>query len=151
MKRLIAEIHKSSDGVLHSLGYCVDEHRELDTAVTHTLLELIRGSVPNDRALESLVTQAETGCYVSPNPSMPDWGVNDINIWLVPPMARPSQVCVTNENTEYSSDEEYGQPQRFTFKQFHAALKHWRESQALIAREGKDKLLGQRFEVEFPD
>src|SRR5450830_510301 len=99
----------------------------------------------------TLYAQAEAGRYVSPNPSIPDWGVNDINIWLLAPMAQPAHVCITNENTEYSSDEEYGKPQQFTYEQFRAALKHWREFQKLIAREGKEKLVGQRFEVAFPE
>lgn len=150
MKQLIAEIHRSSDGVLHCLGYCVDENTKLDVAVTHTLLELIRESVPDDQVLESLVAQAAAGRYTSPNPSLPDWGVNDINIWLAPPMAQPGHLCVTNENTEYSSDEAHGQPQQFTFEQFRAALSHWRQFQALVTREGKENLLGRRVEAEFP-
>lgn len=151
MKRLVAEIHQSSDGVLHSLDYCVDEEKRLVVAVTHTLLEFIRESIPDDRALEALVAEAEAGCYISPNPAMPDWGVNDINIWLAPPMALPGHVCITNENTEYSSDRDHGNPQLFTYKQFHAALRHWREFQAVVAREGKNQLVGQRHEAEFPD
>lgn len=151
MRNLIARVELLSNGLV-SIGMgCFDALGRLDTATTHTLLELVEQSVPDDQALEALVAGAEAGLYISPNPAMPDWGVNDINIWLAAPMAQPGHVCVTNENTEYSSDEEYGQPQQFTFKQFHAALKHWREFQALIAHEGKDKLLGQRFEVEFPE
>ena len=40
---------------------------------------------------------------------------------------------------------------QFTYEQFRAALKHWREFRELMAREGKDKLVGRRFEAIFPE
>lgn len=151
MKKLIARVEVLTNGVVCMGMGCFDNGGGLDTATTHTLLEFVEQSIPDDHALEKLVVQAEAGSYISPNPAMPDWGVNDINIWLVAPMAQPGHVCVTNENTEYSSDEEHGQPQQFTYAQFHAALNHWREFLALVASEGKDKLVGQRYEALFPD
>lgn len=36
-------------------------------------------------------------------------------------------ICISNENTGEYSTEEGGQPQQFTYEQFRAALKHWRE------------------------
>lgn len=151
MKKLIARVEVLSNGVVSTGMGCFDSEGNLDIATTHTLLDLVEQSIPDDQALEVLVAQAEAGHYISPNPAMPDWGVNDINIWLVAPMAQPGHVCITNENTEYSSEEGYGQPQQFTYAQFHAAMKHWREFQALIAREGKDSLVGQRFEAPWPE
>jgi hypothetical protein len=151
MKNLIARVEVLSNGIVSMGMGCFDNEENLDVATTSTLLDLIEQSIPDDRALEALVAQAEAGRYVSPNPAMPDWGVNDINIWLVAPMAQPGHVCVTNENTEYSSDDDHGNPQQFTYKQFHAALKHWREFQALITQQGKDKLVGQRYAAKFPD
>lgn len=151
MKKLIAEVWRYPDGHLSTALYSRDENGDLDKAMNQTILDLVEESIPDDQFLEALVAQAEAGRYISPNPDLPDWGVNDINIWLVPPMAQPGHVCITNENTEYSSDEAHGKPQQFTYAQFYAALKHWREFQALIALEGKDSLLGQRYEAVFPE
>jgi hypothetical protein len=81
---------------------------------------------------------------------MPDWGVNDTNIWLVAPMAQPGHVCIANENSGEFSTEEGGQPQQFTYEQFHAALSHWREFQKMLAREGKENLVGRRYEAVLP-
>lgn len=50
--------------------------------------------------LLALVRQAEAGTYQSPNERLPDWGVNDVNIWLAPPKADRGAFCITNENTE---------------------------------------------------
>jgi len=78
-------------------------------------MDLIDLSHPNEDELEGFVLQAEAGQYVSPNLDLPDWGVNDVNIWLVAPMAKPGCVCITNENTDFSSDDG-GEPQQFTLK-----------------------------------
>lgn len=94
---------------------------------------------------------AEVGTYVSPDPSLPDWSVNDKNVWLVPPMAEPGHVCISNENAGDFSVSDGGQAQQFTYEQFRAALKHWREFRDLMAREGKDKLVGRRCEAVFPE
>lgn len=42
-------------------------------------------------------------------------------------------------------------PQQFTYAQLPAALKHWREFRTVVERDGKDKLVGRRFEADFPD
>lgn len=151
MKRIIAEIHASSDGVLHNLLYCVDGNNEVDRSITETLLHFVEMSFPNESQIEQLLLLAESGGYVPKNPEWADWGVNDVDLWLRPPMAQPGHICISNENTSEFSTEEGGQPQQFTYAQFRAALKHWREFRALIAREGKDKLVGRRFEAMFPE
>ena len=152
MKKLIADISKKPDGGLRSRFYCQDADGQLDQAVSHTLLLLITESLPaSDAELEALVSEAEAGCYVPREPSLPDWGVNDKNVWLVPPMAEPGHICISNEKTSEYSTEEGGQPQQFTYEQFRAALKHWREFQELMTRESKDKLVGRRYEAVFPE
>lgn len=152
MRKLIAEIGVLKGGMLHSSFYCHSAVGQLDCAVTHTLLSLIEESMPpSDSALEALIAEVEAGRYISPDSSLPDWGVNDKNVWLVPPMAEPGHICISNENTGDYSTEEGGQPQQFTYEQFRVALKHWREFLKLMAREGKHKLLGRRYEAVFPE
>lgn len=150
MKKLIAKVEVLPNGMVSTGMGCFDGEEHLDIATTHTLLELVEQANPDEQGLEAVVDQAERGLYTSPNPGLPDWGVNDINIWLVAPMAKPGHVCITNENTEYSSDEVHGNPQQFTYQQFRAAMKHWREFRELMAREGKEKLVGRRYEAAFP-
>lgn len=146
MKRIISEIFKRPDGWLSLMFYCVDEGGQVDRAITDTLLELIEQSYPHEDELERLVALAESGGYASPNLTLPDWGANDINIWLVPPMAKPDHVCISNENAgDFAVDG--GEPQQFTYEEFRLALKHWREFKDLIAREGKENLIGRRMEV----
>lgn len=152
MKKLVADISLKPDGRLRSRFYCQDMDGQLDQAVSHTLLLLITESLPaNHQELEALVSNAEAGRYVPRDPSLPDWGVNDKNVWLIPPMAEPGHICVSNENTSEYSTEEGGQPQQFTYAQFRAALKHWREFRELMAREGKSKLVGRRNEAVYPE
>ena len=147
--KIIGEIFKLPSGSLLPQLYCVQENGQVDRAVSDTLLDLIQKSYPHEDQLEALVAQAEAGRYASPDPSLPDWGVNDTNIWLVAPMAQPGRVCIANENSgDYSSDG--GEPQHFTYEQFHAALNHWREFKQLIAQEGKESLTGRRYEAALP-
>lgn len=151
MKKLIAEVWRHPQGFLGNAFYCHDGNGELDPAITQTLLALIQECAsPSDETLEALVSTAEEGRYAPRDPTLPDWGVNDKNVWLVEPMAKAGHICISNENTEEYSTEEGGEPQQFTFAQFRAALKHWREFQALVSREGKDKFVGQRYEAVLP-
>lgn len=151
MKRIIAEISATPDGVLHSVLYCVGDNDEVDRSVTDTLLHFIEMSYPSESQIEQLLVLAESGGYVPKNPEWADWGVNDVDLWLRPPMAEPGHICISNENTSEYSTEEGGQPQQFTYEQFRAALKHWREFRELIAREGKENLVGRRREAAFPE
>src|SRR5687768_2719884 len=104
MKKLIADVSKKPDGRLRTRFYCQSAGGQLDEAVSHTLLLLITESLhTSDAELEALVSEAEAGCYVSRDPSLPDWSVNDKNVWLGSPMAEPGHICISNENTgEYS-------------------------------------------------
>ena len=149
MKRLIAEISVRAE---IPIFYCLNEAGELERPLSWTLLDLLAESwPPDDDQLEGLVSLAELGRYVPQDPSLPDWGVNDKNVWLVPPMAEPGHICISNENTGEYSRREGGQPQQLTYEQFRAALKHWREFRELMAREGKENLVGRRYEAEFPE
>lgn len=148
MRRLVAEVSARTETPVF---YCLNEVDELDRSVSWTLLDLLAESwPPDDDQLETLVAEAEAGRYVPRDPSLPDWGVNDKNVWLVAPIARLGHICIANENTDEYSTEEGGQPQQFTYGQFRAALKHWREFRELMAREGKENLVGRRYEAVFP-
>jgi hypothetical protein len=148
MKRLIFEISAVSKA---ALIYCIDDLGHVDQAVTWTLLDLLaESSPPYDIQLEQLVEKVEAGRYVPLDPSLPDWSVNDKNVWLVPPIAEHGYICISNENAGDYSESDGGQPQQFTFEQFRSALKHWREFKELIAKEGKDNLVGRRFEIPWP-
>lgn len=151
MSKLIADILRKPDGGLRRRYYCENEGG-LNRAVSHTLLMLIaESSSPTDVELEALIIEAQAGSYHPLDPGLPDWSVNDKNVWLVPPMATAGHVCVSNDYIdEYSSDEEGG-PQQFTFDQVLAALRNWRNFTELVRREGVDVWIGRRYEVEFPE
>lgn len=151
MKRLIAEVLKRPDGSLHSVLYCVGDDGRPDQAIANTLLEFLELSYPSAAEIERLVALAEAGSHVPKNPAWADWGVNEVDLWLLPPMAEPGHICISNENMGEYSTEEGGSPQQFTYEQFRAALKHWREFRELISREGMDKLIGRRYEAVFPE
>ena len=149
MRRLVAEFSARAE---IPVFYCLNEVDELDRSVSWTLLDLLAESwPPDDDRLEALISRAELGGYVPDDPSLPDWGVNDKNVWLIAPMAEPGHICISNENTGEYSTAEGGQPQQFTYEQFRAALKHWREFRELMAREGKESLVGRRYEAVFPE
>ena len=149
MRRLVAEISARAE---IPVFYCLNEADELDRSVSWTLLDLLAESwPPDDDQLEALISRAERSRYVPRDPSLPDWGVNDKNVWLVAPMAKPGHICISNENTAEYSTEEGGQPQQFTYEQVRVALKHWREFRELMASVGKDKLVGRRYEAVFPE
>lgn len=151
MKKLIAEVLERPDGSSRAVLYCVDEDGRPDQAVGNTLLEFLELSYPSATEVEQLLVLAESGSYVPKNPEWADWGVNDVDLWLRPPMADPGHICISNDNcTEYSS-QEGGQPQQFSYKQFRVALKHWRDFRELLAGEGKESLVGRRYETVFPE
>jgi hypothetical protein len=150
MKRIIAEVFKRPDGWLTTMLYCVQEDGAVDRAITDTLLDLIEQSFPDEDHLDRLIALGESGAYVSPDKFLPDWGVNDINLWLVAPMAQLGHICVSNENVGDYSVSDGGQAQQFTYEQFRVAMKHWRQFRELIAKEGKENLVGRRFETPWP-
>lgn len=129
----------------------VDALGEVDDALTQTLLTFIMLSTPSHKDIERLLESMEAGQYHPKHPEWADWGVNDVDLWLRPPMAKPGHVCIANANTDAYSTEEGGQPQHFTYGQFRAALRHWREFIAIVARDGQNRLVGQRLEADFPE
>jgi len=160
MKKMIAEVYKRPSNSLGIGFYCLEDDGTPVYAITETLLDLIEQSTPrHDRELEELVLQAEAGKYISPNLALPDFGANETNIWLTPPMAKPGCVCISNEDTVYARyDEEEDEPpqkgegpQQFTYEQFKAALAYWRQFRQKVDREGRENLVGKRFEAVFPE
>ena len=151
MKTLIAEVLKRPNGSLHSVLYCIGDDGRPDEAIANTLLEFVELSYPSAAEIERLVALSEAGTYAPEAPALAAWGVNEVDLWLLPPMAKPGHICISNENTSEYSTEEGGHPQQFTYAQFRAALKHWRAFRELIAREGKEKLVGRRYEAVFPE
>lgn len=152
MKTLIAEVLTRPDGSTRPAFYCAGVDGFPDRAVSDTLLDLIAESQPpSDQHLDLLIKRVESGAYTPSNAALPDWSVNDKNVWLTPPMAKPGCICVSNENSGDLSVSDGGTPQQFTYEQFRLALKHWREFRSVVEREGKDNLVGRRFEATFPD
>lgn len=149
-KIIVARIIQLREGAFLPILSGVDECGEVDEALTQTLLTFVMLSTPSHKDIEALLQSFEAGQYTPKHPEWADWGVNDVDLWLRPPMAQPGHVCISNENTELYSTEEGGQPQQFTYEQFRAALRHWREFRELMAREGKEKLVGRRYEAVFP-
>jgi hypothetical protein len=150
-KIIVAEVVQLRGGSLMPVLSGINANGDVDDALTQTLLTFVMLSAPSHRDIEGLLQSVEAGQYIPEHPEWADWGVNDVDLWLRPPMAEPGHICISNENTVEYSTEEGGQPQQFTYEQFRAALKHWREFRELMAREGKDKLVGQRYEAVFPE
>jgi hypothetical protein len=151
MKKLIADISQKVDGGLRQRFYCESCDGQLDRAATATLLMLISESAPFSYAgLEALIAEAEVGHYVQPDTSLPDWSVNEKNLWVVAPMARPGHICISNEYLDEYSSDEGGCPQQFTYEQFRVALKFWRNFMETVTREGKGSLVDWRSELPFP-
>lgn len=151
MKRIIAEVFKLPSGALIPQLYCLAEDGQCDAATSLTLLLVIAESrAPSDTTLEALVLAAEEGKYVPPNSSLPDWSVNDKNVWLTAPMAEPGHVCISNELAGDYSVNDGGEPQQFKYAEFYASLNHWRAFLVRMASETKESLLGQRFEIVLP-
>lgn len=115
--------------------------------MTDTLLDLVAESSPRAAAnLSELLAKAEAGTYKPADPNLPDWGLNDKNVWVVPPMAKEGNVRISNENIETYSVE-YGEPQEFSIRQVRAAFEHWARFQAILADKGKENLIGVKFET----
>jgi hypothetical protein len=139
---------RSGDCFAHFFGH--DECDVPDEALTNTLLMFVELTDPrHDPELTALLNEAEIGRYVPNDPGLPDYGINDINLWLRPPHAQAGHICISNENTDYCIDGGGG-AQQFTYVQFRVALQHWREFQALLARDGKSAWVGKRFETALP-
>jgi hypothetical protein len=150
MKKLISEIWQSPNGFLSSVFYCHDIHGHLDESITHTLLSFVQESTPSHKDIDALLQSFEAGRYVPKHPEWADWGINDIELWIRPPIAQPGYVGISADYNEAYSVE-HGHPQQFTYAQFRVAMNHWRVFQELVAKQGKENLVGQRFEVAWPE
>jgi hypothetical protein len=151
-KLIISEVVQLHGNTLLSNFYAIRQvNNQIEDALTLTLLDFVMQCDDLLPKVDAVIKLHEAGEYSPQHPHLPDWGINDINLWLRHPMAEPGHVCITNENTDYSSDEEHGQPQQFTYAQFRAAMNHWRAFQELVAKHGKESLVGQRFEVAWPE
>jgi hypothetical protein len=126
----------------------LDACGSLDVAATATLVDLIymaHWGEDSLRALKDLVSQAESGMYISPNPDLPDFGINDVNLWLAVPKPKPSTICVTNENTEFTH--EAGGEQYFSFQQFWHAMSCYERLAKVAVELGADRLVEGRVEM----
>jgi hypothetical protein len=150
-KIIVAEVVQLRGGSLMPVLSGVNSHGIVDDALTQTLLTFVMLSAPSHKDIEALLKSVEAGEYIPAHAEWADWGVNDVDMWLRPPMAESGHICISNENTGEYSTEEGGQPQQFTYEQFRAALKHWRDFQEMMAREGKENLVGQRYEMVLPE
>jgi len=149
---LIANLFQYPSGNLIPHFSCADIAGTVAPSVTLTLCQLIAESIPpSDERLEKLVFEAEAGLYTPADPDLADWEVNEKFVWLVPPMARPGHIAISNEYSGDLAVSEGAEPQQFTYAQFRAALKHWREFLALVARDGKESWVGRRYETEFSE
>jgi hypothetical protein len=152
MKLMLAEFFRFSNGRPVPEFYCSRVDATVDQGVTETLFALIQEQpVDISEKLQALVAEAEAGRYTPKNPDLPDWSINNKDVWLTPPMAKPGHIAISNEYTEDFSVWEGGEAQQFTYAQFRAALKHWREFLALVEKEGKENWVGRRYEAEFPE
>lgn len=89
--------------------------------------------------LLALVRAAEAGTYQSPNERLPDWGVNDVNIWLAPPKVDPGTFCITNENTESE--------QHFRFQDFWEVLSCYKKLEQRTRDIGRASLVDNPIEA----
>lgn len=152
MNKMVSTISRFSSGKLFPIFYCIDDSGEVIRALTQTLFQFIEEHATRDySALEALINTSEAGAYTPADPDLPDWSVNDKNVWLTPPMALPGHIAISNEYSGDYAVTEGGEAQQFTYTQFRAALKHWREFLALVERDGKEHWVGRRYEARFPD
>ena len=137
MKRIQPLVYELKDRELHVAFSCIDKEGAPDEAVSATLLDLIEMSCwaksSRDELCE-LVRRAEAGQYISPNSQLPDFGFNDVNIWLAPPMAPSGMLTITNENTIYDSESK--NLQHFTFSQFWTAFNFWQKVSTFVLEHG---------------
>lgn len=145
--RIIAEVFKTPQGSLLPLLYSVTENGQVDRAVTDTLCDFVSQLFPPaDTEFEELLAKVEAGKYVPDNPLLSDFGVNDVNAWLLAPHARNDEICISNENvSDYSIDD--GLPQRFSIREFRATLEFWKDFQETTRKKGAVNIVGEKYET----
>jgi hypothetical protein len=147
--KIVAQVFRMPNGLLRPQLYAVNSKGKIDRGSSETLLEFISelGS-PIGHEFESLLSQAESSTYIPKNPDLPDWSVNDKNVWVRPPRAMQGKLCISNENiAAYSSDE--GIPQQFTISQYRNASVHWKTFQKYIKEKELSKIVGEQFKKEI--
>lgn len=102
-------------------------------------LHMANWNEPALQELVALVREAEAGAYQSPNERLPDWGVNDVNIWLAPPKVDRGTFCITNENSE---TEQY-----FRFQDFWEVLSCYKKLEQRVRNMGKASLVSNPIEA----
>ena len=150
MKILVADIAAEPGRLLRSRFYCLNANGNSDIAITQTLLDFVEGLHDLWPRMEEAIALQQSGQYTTDHPDSSDFSINDIELWLRPPMAQPGHVCISTDYTEAYSVE-HGQPQQFTYEQFRAAMTHWHAFQERITKEGKESMVGQRFEAPWPE
>ena len=150
MKNILAEVVKTPNETIHVNFVVNNADGSIDAPTTNTLLEFIQEAHNHLHEIESLLESSIIDKPVSQWPYMPNWGINDINLWLNSPSSMDGYLCITNENTLYHSDEG-GFPQEFTFEQFHTALNHWRSFMSIVEKQDKKLSVGYRFEAPWLD
>lgn len=147
---IVTETFKMPGGSVIPLIYALKENGQVDRAITDTLCDFVSHlSPPADKEFEGLLVRLSEGKYLPTNPSLADFGVNDINVWLVGPHAEDGDILISNENIpDYSSDE--GEPQKFSIKQFRAMSECWKKLQKNIGENGAESIVGVKFETFIP-
>jgi len=147
---IVTETFKMPGGSVIPLIYALKENGQVDRAITDTLCDFVSHlSPPADKEFEGLLVRLSEGKYLPTNPSLADFGVNDINVWLVGPHAEDGDILISNENIpDYSSDE--GESQKFSIKQFHAMSECWKKLQKNIGENGAESIVGVKFETFIP-
>jgi hypothetical protein len=150
MMRIITEVFKMPSGSIVPLIYAAKENGQVDRAITDTLCDFVSHLFPPaDRRFEYSLVRAIEGKYLPPNPLLADFGVNDINVWVVTPNAGDGNILISNENIpEFSSDE--GEPQKFSIQQFHATWECWKRFQQNIRENGAESIVGVKCEKLIP-
>lgn len=150
MMRIITEVFKMPSGSIIPLLYAVKEDGQVDRAVTDTLCEFVSHLFPPaDDEFESLLAQVSAGKYIPTNPLLADFGVNDVNVWLLAPYAKDGGLSISNGNiSDYSIDD--GQPQQFSIQDFHAISACWKNFQKMLREKGAENVLGEKFETLIP-
>lgn len=151
LKKIVAEIILLTNKFLYPRVYCINENGLQNEAISMTLCDAIwelRGKPLWE--FQRLINLVESGEYNVVDQNLADMSINDKLIWVRSPFVEAGKICISNENIEEFSVDD-GLPQFFNYKQLDVVIKLVSEFELAILKQGKDKLLGCKFEVEFPD
>ncbi|MCH7310325.1 hypothetical protein [Acinetobacter sp. ANC 4805] len=151
MKKIIAELILLTNKSLYPIVYCLDDNGLQNEAISMTLCNAIwelRGKPLLE--LQRLINLVDSGECHPIDQSLADMSINDKLIWLRSSLAGNSKIYISNENIpEYSV--EGGVPQCFSSEQLNVVIKLVSEFELEICTHGKDRLLGNKLEIEFPE